>query len=169
MFIDIVLLLLLAICVVTDVRNRKIYNKVVYPGLLFAFIFHTIQAGWEGISHSFLGFLLGFGLLLIPYLMGGMGAGDVKLLAMVGAFKGAAFVFYTFIYMAIIGAVIALAIILFRRGFLKSLIYKFSSMKSGVKYSAGLSKQSLSATYPYGVAIAGGAMISLFAEGVWFL
>ncbi|WP_158737990.1 prepilin peptidase [Alteribacillus sp. YIM 98480] len=155
--IDILLLIILLICVVTDVKSRKIYNTVIYPGIILAFVFHAVNSGWDGFLHSFLGFLIGLGLLFIPYLMGGMGAGDVKLLALVGALKGGAFVFQTFIYMALVGAVMALAIILMRRGILFSLLYKFSS------------KESLSATYPYGVAIAGGAVISLFTEGVLFL
>lgn len=166
--IDILLIIILLICVITDIKSRKIYNNVIYPGIILAFIIHAAVSGWDGFLHSFLGFLIGLGLLLIPYLMRGMGAGDVKLLALVGAFKGGAFVFQTFIFMALLGAVIALAIVLFRRGTVKPLLYKMSSAKSGVKMT-GFSKESLSATYPYGVAIAGGAFISLFTEGVLFL
>jgi Flp pilus assembly protein protease CpaA len=167
--IDLFLLLILLICVITDVKSRKIYNKVIYPALLIGFIYHFVSGGWEGLSHSFIGFLIGLGLLLIPYMMGGMGAGDVKLLALVGALKGGSFVFESFLYMALVGGIIALGIILFRSGVLKSLIYFLSSLKSGVRNTAILSKGSLTATYPYGVAIAAGTVICLLAEGMPFL
>lgn len=163
--INVLLFFILLICVITDIRNRKIYNKVIYPALLITFIFHFTTAGWEGLSHSFLGFLIGFCLLLIPYFLGGMGAGDVKLLALIGALKGSAFVFQSFLYMTIIGAMIALGIILFRPGVLQSIVYYFASLKSGVKLPGGISKGSLTATYPYGVAIALGATIRVMTEG----
>ncbi|MGJ9457688.1 A24 family peptidase [Oceanobacillus sp. CF4.6] len=167
--IDIFLIIILLICLITDIKNRMIYNKVIYPALLITFIYHFTTGGWEGLSHSFIGFLIGFGLLLIPYFMGGMGAGDVKLLALIGAIKGSAFVFQSFIYIAIIGALMAIAIILFRRGMLKSMIYFLSSLKNGVVLKGGISRGSLTATYPYGVAIVGGAFLLLFIQGVSFL
>ncbi|MEC5422966.1 prepilin peptidase [Virgibacillus sp. C22-A2] len=167
--IDIFLIIILLICLVTDIKSRKIYNKVIYPALLATFIFQFSMGGWEGLSHSFIGFLIGFGLLLIPYFMGGMGAGDVKLLALIGAMKGSAFVFQSFLYIAIIGALMAIAIILLRRGMLKSMLYYVSSLKSGVVLKGGVSRGSITATYPYGVAIAGGAFLGLAFQGVSFL
>ncbi|MFC2947312.1 A24 family peptidase [Virgibacillus sediminis] len=166
--IDIFLILILLICVITDVRSRKIYNKVIYPSLMVTFIYHFATFGWDGLSHSFLGFLIGFGLLLIPYFMGGMGAGDVKLLGLIGAMKGGAFVFQSFFYIAIIGAIIALGIILFRKGILKSMTYYMASLRQGVVLKGGIARGSLTATYPYGVAIAGGAVMGLIFQG-WTL
>ncbi|GGF28706.1 hypothetical protein GCM10010954_29730 [Halobacillus andaensis] len=163
--INFLLLLILLICVITDIKNRKIYNNVIYPALLLTFIIHFAADGWGGLGYSFLGFLIGFSLLLIPYFLGGMGAGDVKLLALIGALKGGSFVFQSFLYMTIIGALIAAAIILFRRGVLKSIIYYFSSFKNGVKLPGGISKGSLTASYPYGVAIALGAAFQVMTEG----
>ncbi|WP_077328396.1 A24 family peptidase [Virgibacillus siamensis] len=163
--IDILLIIILLICVITDIRSRKIYNKIIYPALLFTFGFQLITDGWAGLGHSFIGFLIGFGLLLIPYMLGGMGAGDVKLLALIGAMKGGAFVFESFIYMALIGAVFAIGIILFRRGVFKSILYYISSLKQGVLLRGGISRGSLSATYPYGVAIAGGAFLCMVMQG----
>ncbi|RLL47030.1 hypothetical protein D8M04_07520 [Oceanobacillus piezotolerans] len=167
--IDLFLIIILTICVITDVKRRMIYNKVIYPAMLFTFIYQFATAGWEGLSHSFIGFLIGFGLLLIPYFMGGMGAGDVKLLALIGAMKGGAFIFHAFLYTAIIGGVIAIAIILFRKGMLKSILYYFTSLRHGVRLPGGISRGSLTATYPYGVAIAAGAVAALLFQGWNFL
>ncbi|WP_249870300.1 A24 family peptidase [Oceanobacillus saliphilus] len=167
--INIFLIIVLLICLITDIKNRMIYNKVIYPALLITFIYHFTKGGWEALNHSFIGFLIGFGLLLIPYFMGGMGAGDVKLLALIGAMKGSAFVFQSFLYIAIIGALMAIAVIIFRQGMLKSVVYYISSLKSGVVLKGGISRGSLTATYPYGVAIAGGAFLGLLLQGWSFL
>ena len=167
--IDIFLIIILTICVITDVKNRMIYNKVIYPALLLTFIYQFATGGWEGLSHSFIGCLIGFGLLLIPYFMGGMGAGDVKLLALIGAMKGSVFIFQSFLYTAIIGGVMAIAIILFRRGMFKSFLYYLSSLKQGVRLPGGISNGSLTATYPYGVAIAGGAITALIFQSLSIL
>ncbi|MCI2257071.1 prepilin peptidase [Domibacillus sp. PGB-M46] len=168
--IDLFLLVILLICVITDVRSGKIYNKVIYPGLLAAFLFHFTVDGWEGISYSFIGFLIGFVLLLIPYMMKGMGAGDVKLLALVGALKGGTFVFESFIYMALIGGVISLFIILIRSGAPKSIVHFLSGLKNGTVYYPFHTSDALKVKFPYGIAIAGGTILAMLAErmpGIW--
>jgi len=168
MLIDIILIIILIICVITDIRSRKIYNKVIYPALFATFIYYAISGGWAAFSHSLIGFLIGFGLLLIPYFMGGMGAGDVKLLGLIGAIKGGAFVFQAFLYTAIIGGIMALAIILFGKGMGKSLMYHFIHVRNGVPGGA-IPQSSLTAAYPYGVAIALGTFVGLLLQGWSFV
>ena len=155
------LIVILVICVVTDLRERKIYNKIIFPSLLVAFIANFAIAGWAGIMSALLGFIVGLLVLFIPYYFGGIGAGDVKLLALIGALKGASFVFYTAIYMALIGAVIALAIIFFKRGWAKKMVYYLYGRRHGMPMEFMKDKSALTATYPYGVAIALGASIVL--------
>ncbi|WP_070120354.1 A24 family peptidase [Bacillus marinisedimentorum] len=164
------LIVILAVCVVTDIRSRKIYNAVLFPALGAAFLISSVTDGAAGFLDSLAGFGLGFAILLIPYFMGGMGAGDVKLLAVIGAVKGPVFVANTSIYMALAGGVMALFIMLFRRGAfrrLSAILYFFTARKSGVNMPLLLDKSNLSGTYPYGVAIAAGAVISLlWKEGM---
>ncbi|WP_337017767.1 A24 family peptidase [Oceanobacillus massiliensis] len=167
--LDIFLVIVLFICLATDIKNRMIYNKVIYPALLITFIYQLAAGGWEALSHSFIGFLIGFSLLLIPYFMGGMGAGDVKLLALIGAMKGGAFVFQSFLYTALIGGLIAVFIILFRGNMFRSLGYYFSSIKGGGMVQGTIAKGALASTYPYGVAIAGGAFAGLVLQGMGLL
>ena len=172
MFFNIILLIVLIICIITDVKERKIYNAVIFPSLLLALIAQVLINGLDGLLFGALGFLVGLFLLLIPYLMGGMGAGDVKLLALIGALKGTAFVLTTAVYMAVIGGIIALGILFFRKGVwsrLKSIVFTLSGFKSGVKIPLSFSKESMQTTYPYGLAIAGGAFISLFVKNGVFL
>ena len=163
------LIIVLLISVITDLRNRKIYNKVIFPSLFLAFLLNGILFGFSGLLDSFLGFITGLGILLIPYLLGGMGAGDVKLLALVGAVKGASFVFISAIYMGIFGAIIGLIVLLFRKDFFKRLKAMFLSLcgiRYGLKMTVTLDKEGLQATIPYGVAIAGGAFMTFVFNGV---
>ncbi len=165
---NIFLLILLCICVFTDLKSRKIYNIIIFPSLLLSLIVHLFSNGLPGLWFSLSGFLVGLAILLIPYFMGGIGAGDVKLLAVIGALKGTMFVLTTSVYMALIGGVIGLAVLLFRKGVLsrlKAILFSLSSLRSGVKLPLFLDKEGLKTTYPYGVAIAGGAVVSLVLGG----
>jgi len=95
---EVALGLTLGIAVFTDWREHKIYNKLLAPAFFTALLLHTFHGGISGLTNSLLGTATGFVLLLIPYLMGGMGAGDVKLLAVIGAFGGASFVLTSLLY-----------------------------------------------------------------------
>ncbi|WP_051682996.1 A24 family peptidase [Salinicoccus luteus] len=142
MLINVFLIIVLAVCVVTDIRERKIYNKVIFPALLAAFGLNIIFGGFSGFGDALIGFVVGFALLLIPYILGGMGAGDVKLLGLVGAFKGSSFVLESFIYMAVVGGMLAIFVIVTRGGLKKS-------------FGIGM---------PYGVAIASGSGLALLMD-----
>jgi len=90
---------LLAAAVVHDVRARRIPNAVVFPGMLAALALHALlpagaglfgaQPGGLGLASALGGLGLGLAVLMPLYVLRLMGAGDVKLLAMVGAFVGA--------------------------------------------------------------------------------
>lgn len=165
MWTNILLLILLIICVVTDIKERKIYNKVLFPVFVIAIIYHFVNGGVSGFTASLLGATVGLAILLIPYLMGGMGAGDVKLLAVIGAIKGIGFVLMTSLYMAIVGGIIGILILLFRKGVVyrfKQIFYFFVLKRQGVNISIGLDKEALSTTYPYGVAIALGSIGAIY-------
>jgi len=94
-----------------DIKTHRIPNYLTFAtaltGLAYALIFH----GWAGLLDGSLGLVLGFGLLFLPYLWGGMGAGDVKALAALGAWVGAERILFLFCYMGIAGGVIALGVL----------------------------------------------------------
>lgn len=162
MWSSILLIVLLIICVITDLKERKIYNAVLFPFLLAAFILHAFIGGLQGVTDVFLGTAVGLGILLIPYLLGGMGAGDVKLLAVIGGIKGIGFVLIASIYMALAGGIIAIFVLLFRTGFLTRILYFFQGLRHGIRLSLFEDKT----TFPYGVAIAAGAVFQIFFPGV---
>ncbi|MCL7746732.1 A24 family peptidase [Halalkalibacter alkaliphilus] len=147
----IILFLAMAISLFTDIKNRKILNIVTLPAMLLGLILNTINYGWEGLLLSFLGLLIGFGLLVIPYALGGMAAGDVKLLMAIGALQGPAFVFGSFLYTAIFGGIMALIILVMKKELLSSLKRIFVTLQ--LKTLDGLNKNDMHHAFPYGVAI----------------
>jgi prepilin peptidase CpaA len=95
----------------TDVWKFKVHNLLTLPLLASGLIYHSIVPGAGGLTFSLLGALCGFGLLIALYLKGGMGAGDVKLMAGVGAWMGAGLTFYVFIASSLAAGVYALLVI----------------------------------------------------------
>jgi prepilin peptidase CpaA len=154
-WINLLLILLISICFMTDILWRKIYNAVLFPIMGLAFIIHFIEGGFGQLTSGLLGFVVGLSILFIPYMLGGMGGGDVKLLAVIGALKGFQFVLITSVYMALIGGLIALV-----------MIFVFGGLRMGIVPS-GVEQTSAAGAYPYGIAITGGALASLLLKG-WF-
>jgi prepilin peptidase CpaA len=161
------LIILLIICVITDLKERKIYNDVLLPFLLASWILHTFTNGFPGLIESLLGTIVGLAVLLIPYLLGGMGAGDVKLLAVIGGIKGIGFVLMASLYMAMAGGIIAIFVILFRKGFLRKVIYLLHGFRHGMQLSLLEDKDTMKSTFPYGVAIAVGAFYQILFPGIF--
>ena len=167
---EILLIGLMTVCAATDAARRKIYNVVVFPSLLLALIGHLATSGWQGLGASFLGLSTGLALLLVPYLMGGMGAGDVKLLALVGALQGAEFALFAAAYMAMLGFILSVAFVLVQkkaRSFLTYLLFTIMSWRIGRRFEVPRPDGALRTTMPYGLAIAGGALLALFWRGAF--
>ncbi len=164
----IILIIILLICLFTDIKSRKILNMVTLPSIVFAIAYNFLSTGFEGFLFSGKGLIVGLCLLLIPYLLGGMGAGDVKLMAAIGALLGTSFVFYSFIYTALIGGIIAI-ILIFKTNGVKNSIKAFFFNLIFLRGSIGsmvLSKnKNNSISFPYGVAIVLGTFCTLIWGG----
>jgi prepilin peptidase CpaA len=85
-----VVLVASSLAALTDVWRFKVYNLLTLPVLLAGMIYHAVLAGWSGLALSAAGIAFGLAVFSIPYLMGGMGAGDVKFVAALGAWLGIA-------------------------------------------------------------------------------
>ncbi len=118
-----VLFALLVIASVSDWRSYRIPNWLTFGGALFALLSGIAMARTPGAGamHALAGLALGFVLLLPCYALGVMGAGDVKLMAMVGAFLGAAAVFQAVLLSFIASGVLALAFAIYHRKLLRML------------------------------------------------
>jgi prepilin peptidase CpaA len=100
------------VAALTDIMKFKIYNILTLPLLVAGLLYHAAVGGMPGLLGSVLGLALGGGILLLFYLLGGMGAGDVKFLAAVGAWLGVLLTFYVFLASAIAAGIYALVLIL---------------------------------------------------------
>jgi prepilin peptidase CpaA len=92
-----VVLVAALVTAVTDLWKFKVYNILTIPLLISGLVYHSFDGGMAGFQESLLGASFGFGALLGFYVMGGMGAGDVKLMAAIGAWLGLPLTFYLFI------------------------------------------------------------------------
>ena len=122
-----------------DIKTRRIPNYLTLGTAVAGLGFQLGCHGWWGLWSGFLGLLLGLGLLLPLYLLRGMGAGDVKALAALGAWLGPRDTFFLFLYMGISGGVLIILFLAWkghlwsyiRRGFrfLRNLCFpQFASM-----------------------------------------
>jgi prepilin peptidase CpaA len=100
------------VAVITDVWKFKVHNLLTIPLLLSGLVYHGVTGGWEGFGGSVLGSLSGFGLLVGFYVLGGMGAGDVKLMAALGAWLGPLLTVCLFVVSGLAAGIYALALIL---------------------------------------------------------
>lgn len=98
----------------TDVWKFRVYNALTIPLFLSGLAFHSWNAGFEGLMFSAGGAAFGFAILFVPYLLGLMGAGDVKLLAGVGAWLGTVATMHVFAVSALATGIYALALIWYR-------------------------------------------------------
>ena len=99
----------LVLAAVIDGFELKVPNWVTFPFIVSGWLYSTLAFGWEGLGWSLLGTVMGLALLLPAYAIGGMGAGDVKLLAGVGAWVYGTHTVYAFAVSAVVGAVLASA------------------------------------------------------------
>lgn len=104
------------VATVSDVRQYRISNLLTLPLLVSGLLYHGLCNEGEGaFTRSVVGALFGFTFLFLFYLAGGMGGGDVKLMAGVGAWLGFPLVCYVFVATAVAGGVYALGLIIWYR------------------------------------------------------
>jgi len=108
----------------TDTLQARIPNVLTVGLAVTGVAINIAIANMPGLLDSLLGLSLGFGLLLLPYMMGGFGAGDVKALAALGALVGPQTILHSFIYMALFGGAMAVLHYIFQTN-LKNKIKEF--------------------------------------------
>jgi prepilin peptidase CpaA len=113
-----------------DVRSHRIPNRLVIAGALTGILFQIIHAGLSGCLDALAGIAVGMGLFLPLYALRAMGAGDVKLMGMVGAFVGPGGAVAAVLLACVAGGVLALAVAL-RNGQLGRLFWNLRLMLTG--------------------------------------
>ena len=158
------LLVLLTIATCDDVLERRIPNTVVVWGITLALGIAGLTGGHAGFLAGLGGLLIGGALLLPFYLLGGMAAGDVKLMAMAGAFLGPSATLLAVFVTLTAGAVLGLAVLV---------IWLIMNSRAGLvaiarlrpllpQFLSRIQAQKRPAHVPYAVAIAVGSLVSLW-------
>lgn len=111
---QVLLATLVAIAAIFDIRYRRIPNWLVLSGIIAGLAWNLSTSGWSGLGRAAEGLGLGFVLYFPLYLIRARGAGDVKLLAAVGAITGPGNCFWIFLLTAVLGGIIAVILLLFR-------------------------------------------------------
>ena len=158
-----------------DLRARRIPNFLVLPAVIFGLAINAGR-GWHGFWFGLKGLGLGFALLLLPYVLGGMKAGDVKFLSAIGSFVGAAGVIRVFLATVLCYPLLAIVPVLkerklrltglrFGRVFFNFLGFFVPSFKLYAgRFEARDDSEVPSVRTPFGVAIALGTLIALYTN-----
>jgi prepilin peptidase CpaA len=166
----------LIVAAVIDGMKLKVPNWITFPMIISGWIYSATlspYAGWDGLMFSLVGTVVGLGLLLPLYAIGGMGAGDVKLLAGVGAWMWSLTTVYSFALSAIVGGLIAVLMVLYRRKWLKHksqfwmICNEILTVKDPEKLAAIAAERKPSMMLlPYGIPIAIGTIAYFFVAGM---
>ena len=164
---------LLLIASISDCRRDKIPNWLTFGGSAFALMYSAFVpfSTQLGLGWSFGGFALGLSFMLPLYILGMMGAGDVKLMAMVGAFLGMTHTLYAVLFVFVLGGLGVLAYALWHHSLLR-LVRNIKLMLTPLLFSrrgglrlpvSGVANESVG-KFPYAVSITFGTTAFLVAN-----
>ena len=172
-----VLFVMLVIASVSDRRSYRIPNWLTFGGAAFALIYHTVAARtpWAGLGLALGGLAIGLALMLPAYVARVMGAGDVKLMAMVGAFLGVSATLHAALFVFILGGVAAVGFALRTRRLMQMFANTRDAAQTlvlvslaGFRPEAPLAAGKSIGKLPYGVCIAIGTIVSVVARHLGF-
>ena len=162
----------LIVAAVIDGIKLKVPNWLTFPLILSGWIFSMASyamAGdpwWHGLGWSLFGTFVGLMLLLPAYAIGGMGAGDVKLLMGVGAWVHGATTLYAFCVSGVVGALLAISMVLARGVFIKhylqfwAILTEIVTIRDPERLSAiAAERKSSMMLLPYGIPLAIGTIV----------
>jgi len=157
---------------IEDIRIRKIPNRLAYFGFIAAILIRLFVLGWPGLRDGLLGTLVGGGLFFFLFLIGGMGGGDVKLMAAASAFTGMTEIVNLLIATAVGGGAMAVVLMLYKQRTLATLRNTFVLIRHHL--TAGLRPhpelnidQAQTMRVPFAPAIAIGTLYCLSRTFAW--
>lgn len=152
---------------IADVKTRRIPNLLTFGAAVAALIVHVATGGMSGATQAVLGWLVGAALFFPLFALRGMGAGDVKLLAAVGAWLGPGPTVWTALYAAIAGGAMAVLVGLFH-GYLRTALGNLGRLAwswwlGGVRPVPDLTlEEARGPRLAYALPITAGAMVTLW-------
>jgi prepilin peptidase CpaA len=156
-----------ALACLWDLTSARIPNWLTFTAAAAAIVFHTFAPQGQGLGAAVAGLVLGLLIFFPLFALRAMGAGDIKLLAAVGAWIGSSAVFWVAVYASVAGGVLAL-VVMVARGHLRRGLQNIQSLLtfwwvSGVKPLPSVSLDDPHAVrLPYAVPIAVGLMVTLW-------
>lgn len=171
-----IVLVLVGGVAIVDWRQFRIPNAFTVPFALAGLAYHGWFSGWAGAGQSLVGLLVGFAILLVPFILGGFGGGDVKLMAAIGAWVGARPVVEIFVISAaLLGVVSALMLLCsptVRKEALPNLKLAIRQMillgkleQSEEQVEEAVQREDRkSRAVPFGVMVVGGVMIKMLID-----
>ena len=170
--LEIILLCLVCQAAASDLAWRRVPNVLVLAGLLLALALHWRLGGGNALlGQALAGAGVGLLLFLPMYALGGMAAGDVKLMAMVGSFLGPAATCQVVIFVFITGGLAAISYALWHRmagkllrNSAEAVQLLYINVAAGIAPDARSSSAHSVGTLPYGVSIALGTLAFLVAR-----
>jgi prepilin peptidase CpaA len=164
----------LVVAAIIDGWKLKVPNWLTLPMIVSGWAYSGVALGWEGFGWSIAATAVGLALLLPAYSIGGMGAGDVKLLAGVGAWLAAPLdLVLAFCVSALIGGAIALAMVVYRKAWDKHLSQfrliagEILTIRDPNQLSAiAAQRKSTMLLLPYGIPIAIGSILYFAWSGM---
>ncbi len=157
-----------------DGKELRVPNKLTFPMIIAGWIFCTVNAamngqGWYvGLGYSLLGTVAGLCTLLPAYAIGGMGAGDAKMMAAIGAWLGATIVFYSFCVGTIVGGIMAVIMIISAGDTMKHyhqffmILNEFQTVRDPEKLAKiATERKTTMRLLPYGIPMAIGTVLYL--------
>lgn len=157
----------LTIATITDIKSHRIANTLTGPALIIGLIINVWFDGTTGLLSSVYGLLIGFFCFLPLYIAGGMAAGDVKLMAVVGSFIGSSLILHAVLMSLVAGSVLGIVWLIrfngigcfFRRYIL---IGKYSIMTGSFHYVQPDKDEAALLRFPYASAISCGTILTLW-------
>jgi prepilin peptidase CpaA len=171
MLFQFILVSVLLIASMTDLQSYKIPNWLTISAMTSGLLGHSLLNGLSGLLFSAKGLGLGLALFLLFYVMGGMGAGDVKLMAAVGSFIGAEGVLSAGIMAMLLGGFYAIVIMIFYSGMRASLKQVATILKSCIVMPWSLAAFRPAKAQPqlrYALVIGLGTLLSQWMEAPFF-
>lgn len=154
------LLGLLIVAVAVDLFRHRIPNLLVFLGLTLGCVGQVFLHGLDGVTTYLSGVAIGFAVFIPMYAVGGMAAGDVKLMAMVGGFLPAEFALLASISSLIAGGLYGVLVVLFRGQIVRT-FSRYNLMFRTRSYFSPAADEVAGKKFPYSVSILLGTLVAL--------
>lgn len=157
-----------------DIKQHRIPNMLTFSALVAGFSLQLLLQGWDGLTYSLSGLAVGFLILMPFYLKGGMGAGDVKLMAAVGAFLGFENVLLAVGLSLFVGSIMGIFLLIILGGIKAAMQRYFTTLKHLV-YTSSIDlsyippppDEAAAVKFPYASAICVGTIAAMWYQSMF--